>query len=69
MSMPTQMCGPPSEGGMEESISPERPEPQPMSRIRDGGSRARSSRARWVISDWMVLMREEVVYLRDSESL
>jgi len=34
-----------------------------------GGGRERRERARWVMSDWMVWMREEVVYLRDSESL
>ena len=54
---------------MLESISPERPEPQPMSRTRDGDVRERRERARCVMLDWMFWMREEVVYLRDSESL
>lgn len=49
MSIPTQMWGPPSEGSIEERISPERPEPQPMSRIMEGEEMSRSSRARWVM--------------------
>lgn len=69
MSIPIQVCGPPSSSGTEERISPERPEPQPMSRIRDGEVRSRRERARLVMEDWMVWIREEVVYLRDSESL
>lgn len=69
MSMPTQMCGPPSDGSTLERISPERPEPQPMSRIKEGAGSERSERARCVIVDWMFWIREEVVYLRDSESL
>ncbi len=69
MSMPTQVWGPPSEGVTEERISPERPEPQPTSRIKEGEVRERRERARWVMEDWMVRMREEVVYLRDSASL
>ena len=69
MSMPIQMWGPPREGGIEERISPERPEPQPMSRIREGDFWPRSSRARSVISTWTFFMREEVVYFRDSGSL
>ncbi len=40
-----------------------------MSRIREGEVRERSSRARWVMEDWIVRIREEVVYFRDSESL
>lgn len=40
-----------------------------MSRMRDGPVRERRERARWVISDWIFWMREDVVYLRDSESL
>lgn len=68
MSIPIQICGPPEEGGTEERISPLRPEPQPMSRIRDGVVRFRRERARWVMEDWMERMREEVVYLRDSRS-
>ena len=46
MSMPTQICGPPSEGETEDRISPERPDPQPTSRTREGALRSRSSRAR-----------------------
>lgn len=68
MSMPIHMWGPPWEGGTEERISPERPEPQPMSRIREGVVRASREMARWVMDDWMERMREEVVYLRDSRS-
>lgn len=48
---------------------PERPEPQPMSRINEGVGRARRERARVVMAAWTVRMREEVVYLRDSASL
>lgn len=69
MSIPIQVCGPPSSGGTSESISPERPEPQPTSRIREGDLRSRSSSARCVMSDWMLRIREEVVYFRDSSSL
>ena len=69
MSIPAQMCGPPAEGGTEERISPERPEPQPMSRMKEGEVRPRRERARLVISTWTFWMREEVVYLRDSASL
>ena len=69
MSIPTQMCGPPSDGGTEERISPERPEPQPMSRMSEGEERLRRESARFAISTWTFWMREEVVYLRDSESL
>ena len=54
---------------MLERISPERPEPQPMSRIREGVGRESRESARWVMVDWMDWMREEVVYLRDSASL
>jgi hypothetical protein len=53
---------------VEERISPERPEPHPMSRIREGEGRASRERARWVMLDWMLRMREEVVYLRASRS-
>ena len=67
--MPNQMWGPPSHGGVDDKISPERPEPQPMSRIKDGEGRERSSRARLVISTCTFRTREDVVYLRDSESL
>lgn len=49
-------------------ISPERPEPQPMSRIREGVVRARRESARCVMLDWMARMRDEVVYLRASRS-
>lgn len=63
MSIPTQMW-------LElVRCSPERPEPQPMSRMKDGAGRARSCSARWVIEDWIDWMREEVVYLWDSVSL
>jgi hypothetical protein len=62
MSMPIQMWGPPEEGGTEERISPERPEPQPMSRIREGVCRSRRERARSVISTWTFWMRERVAY-------
>lgn len=69
MSMPIQIWGPCCEVGTEERISPERPEPQPTSRIREGWGRERSSSARWVIDAWMFCIREEVVYLRASVSL
>ena len=46
---------------MEERISPERPEPQPMSRMRLGVDRERRERARWVMDAWIDWMREEVV--------
>ena len=68
MSMPIHIWGPPAEGATEERISPLRPEPQPMSRIREGLARLRRERARWVMEDWIERMREEVVYLRDSTS-
>ncbi len=64
--MPTQMCGP---AGAEVRREPERPEPQPMSRINEGVGRARRERARVVMAAWTVRMREEVVYLRASASL
>ncbi len=75
MSSPTQVWGPEGlaaaragsrEGGVER-ISPERPEPQPMSRSRDGEVRERRERARRVISRWIRVIREEVVYFRDVE--
>jgi hypothetical protein len=71
MSRPIQMCGPPGvpSEGVWERISPDRPEPQPMSRIMEGEVSDRRERARWVMVDWMERMREEVVYLRDSVSL
>lgn len=65
MSMPTQVWG----GVDWERISPERPEPQPMSRMRDGEERSRSSRARCVIWAWTFWIRDEVVYFRASVSL
>jgi len=68
ISIPIQMCDPPEGGAVEERISPERPEPHPMSRIREGEGRASRERARWVMLDWMLRMREEVVYLRASRS-
>ena len=68
MSIPTQLCGPPSGDGTEERMEPESPEPQPMSRIRDEEESWRRERARCVISAWTFWMREEVVYLRDSTS-
>lgn len=68
MSIPIQMCDPPEGGGVEDRISPERPEPHPMSRIREGEGRARRLRARCVMEDWMARIREEVVYLRASRS-
>jgi hypothetical protein len=40
-----------------------------MSRIMEGVSRSRSSRARLVIEAWMFWIREEVVYFRASVSL
>lgn len=45
------MWGPPSEGETAERISPDKPEPQPISRMREGDLRSRSSRARLVMSD------------------
>ena len=69
MSRPIHSCGPPAEDSIVDSIWPERPEPQPMSRIRDGEERAKSSRARYVMLAWMDRIRDEVVYLRDSVSL
>lgn len=77
MSIPVQMCAPlelesglefeaesgGGKGGVEEErMQPERPEPQPMSRMWDGVERCSSERARWVISLWMCWMRLEVVY-------
>ena len=50
---------------MEERISPERPEPQPTSRIKEGKGRRRRERARWVICAWIRRIRDEVVYLAD----
>ena len=67
-SIPIHACGPPSSGGVAERISPERPLPQPMSRMREGPGRSRSSRARWVMEAWMFWIRDEVVYLRASTS-
>ena len=52
-----------------ERISPDKPEPQPMSRMKEVSSRSRSSRARFVMEAWMFFIREDVVYLRDSVSL
>jgi hypothetical protein len=40
-----------------------------MSRIMEGVSRSRSSRARLVIEAWIFCIREEVVYFRASVSL
>ena len=68
MSIPTHTCGPFWEGGTEERISPERPEPQPMSRMSEGEERERRERARWVMFDWMVWIRELVVYLAEVRS-
>ena len=63
--MPTHVC---ECGSASVRISPERPEPQPMSRMKEGEERSRSSRARFVMCDWMDWIREDVVYLRASES-
>jgi hypothetical protein len=43
-------------------MTPERPLPEPMSRIREGEWRFRRERARWVISDWIFWIREFEVY-------
>lgn len=63
-----EMSSPIHECSWAVKISPERPDPQPMSRMKDGWSSARSSKARWVMEAWMFWMREEVVYLADSVS-
>jgi hypothetical protein len=46
----------------EERIAPERPLPEPISRIREGEWRFSRERARWVISDRIFWMREFEVY-------
>ena len=65
MSIPVQMCEPTDDGDdgvVEEMMDPDRPEPQPMSRMWEGFESWRRERARWVISAWMCCMRLEVVY-------
>jgi hypothetical protein len=46
-------------------MDPDRPEPAPMSRIKEGLRRERSESARWVMLAWMFFMREFVVYFFD----
>jgi hypothetical protein len=71
MSRPIQVCGPAGlcVGEGVERIEPERPEPQPMSRIKEGCVRERRERARWVMEVWIERMREEVVYFWEVLSL